>query len=466
MVRATLRPYQVDGVRWLDWVGETGPGGVLADDMGLGKTLQVLEALSRHAHRSGTVRTLIVTTTSTVHNWAREATKFAPWLRVAMWAGAGRHTHAEAIFSKYHVVITSYALLVRDRKVVTAPWYDWAILDEAQAIKSGQGSTYQAAQAIRAGRRLAMTGTPIENGAADLRALFEWSVPGIFGSRDAFAAAYTEPIGRGDEAVARRLQAVVAPYLLRRKKEDVATDLPGKTETQRFLDLPPPQRRVYDTLHEAAYSALSAGGGVTSARRLAIFAALTKLRQAACDPRLLGIPYAHGAKVRALVEILTRAKHRGEKVLVFSSFRAMVDLLEVDLRRLGFVACVITGETIDRQEQVERFQNDPKVDLFLITLKAGGSGLNLTAANVVVHFDPWWNPAAQDQASDRAYRIGQKKAVQVISLIAAGTVEERVLSTIGEKRDVASLLLGESEGKALFAHDLSALLGLIGPPRT
>jgi len=228
------------------------------------------------------------------------------------------------------------------------------------------------------------------------------------------------------------------------------------------------QRRVYDLVHEAAYNALAspdAAGVVSNKKRMAVFAALTKLRQVACDPRLLEIPYSAGGKLRALVEIVLDAKAKGEKVLVFSSFKSMILLLEKDLAKFGIVTCTITGDTEDREGAVKRFQTDPKVHVFLITLKAGGSGLNLTAATRVVHFDPWWNPAAQDQASDRAYRIGQTKPVTVVSLLAAGTVEEKVIQAIGKKRDVANLLLGEGEDQPLFAHTMADLLDLLGPPR-
>lgn len=468
LVKATLRPYQQHGVGWLGWIGDAGPGGVLADDMGLGKTVQVLEALARVHQKRGTLRVLIVTTTSTTHNWRTECAKFAPWLTVAVWAGPERHKHRAAVFSRYHVVITSYAHAQRDLATLRQVPFDWVILDEAQAIKNADSITYKAVSALRSDRRLAMTGTPIENSPEDFHAIFDWAVPGIVGTKETFAQSYGEALAQGDGAAARQLQHVVGPYLLRRKKEEVATDLPGKTETLRYVELPPVQRRVYDAVHQAAYHALAspdAAGVVSNKKRMAVFAALTKLRQVACDPRLLDIPYSAGGKLRALVEIVLDARAKGEKVLVFSSFKSMVLLLEKDLAKFGIVTVTITGDTQDREGAVKRFQTDPKVNVFLITLKAGGSGLNLTAATRVVHFDPWWNPAAQDQASDRAYRIGQTKPVTVVSLLAANTVEEKVIQAIGKKRDVANLLLGEGENEPLFAHTMADLLDLLGPPR-
>ena len=471
LVKATLRPYQQHGVGWLGWIGDAGPGGVLADDMGLGKTVQVLEALARIHQKRGTLRVLIVTTKSTTHNWRSECARFAPWLTVAVWAGPERHRHRTAIFSRYHIVITSYAHAQRDLATLRQVVFDWVILDEAQAIKNTDSVTHKAVSALRGDRRLAMTGTPMENSPEDFHAIFDWAVPGIVGSKETFAATYGEALAKGDTEAARRLQHVVGPYLLRRKKEEVATDLPGKTETLRYIDLPPVQRRVYDLVHQAAYQALAspdaqhATGIVSSRKRMAVFAALTKLRQVACDPRLLGIPYASGGKLRELVTIVLDAKAKGEKVLVFSSFKSMILLLEKDLAKFGIVTVTITGDTDDREGAVKRFQTDPKAQVFLITLKAGGSGLNLTAATRVVHFDPWWNPAAQDQASDRAYRIGQTKPVSVVSLLAADTVEEKVIQAIGKKRDVANLLLGEGQDQPLFAHTMADLLDLLGPPR-
>lgn len=468
LIEATLRPYQQQGVGWLGWVGDAGPGGVLADDMGLGKTVQVLEALARSYQRRKTLRALVVCTTSTTSNWRNECAKFAPWFRVAVWAGPDRHRHRASVFSpQYHIVITSYAVAVRDRAWITKEHFDWVILDEAQAIKNPDAQTYKVASALRADRRLAMTGTPIENSAQDFFALFDWAVPGILGSREAFAATFGEGLAQGDSDTARQLQRLVGPYLLRRKKEEVARDLPGKTEQMRYVTLPPVQRKVYDQVHEAAYRALSPSedGEVSQSKRMAIFAALTKLRQVACDPRLLGIPYGSSGKLRELVSILQQAKAEKEKVLVFSSFRSMVELLERDLVKFKIRTCTITGDTQDREGAVQRFQTDPSITAFLITLKAGGAGLNLTAATRVVHYDPWWNPAMQDQASDRAYRIGQTKPVTVTSLIAADTVEEKVMATVAKKREVTQLLLGEDEGRPLFAHTLASLLDLLGPPR-
>jgi SNF2 family DNA or RNA helicase len=462
LVRATLRPYQRDGVAWLRWVDEAGPGGVLADDMGLGKTLQVLEALAQTHARRGTLRALVVTTTSTTHNWRAECEKFTPWLPVAVWAGKDRHRHREAVFRRFSVVVTSYAIAKLDRALLASHAFDWVVLDEAQAIKNAASTAYRVAQGLRGQRRLALTGTPIENAPGDFHAIFDWAVPGILGTREGFETSYGAALAAGDRDAAVRLQRVVSPYLLRRLKTEVATDLPTKTELQRFVELPPVQRAVYDHVRKAAAAALEgvADGTLTAKKRMAIFAVLTKLRQVACDPRLLGIPYAAGGKLRELVRIVAAAKAKNEKVLVFSSFAEMVRLLESDLARFRIGTCTITGETTEREKVIATFQNDPSKTAFLITLKAGGAGLNLTCATTVVHFDPWWNPAAQDQATDRAYRIGQGKPVTVHALLAADTIEERVLATVEKKRTVANLLLGEGSGESLFAHasDLLALL--------
>ncbi len=466
-VRATLRPYQLTGVDWLLWVDDTGPGGVLGDDMGLGKTLQCIAAMALLHRTRPSLRVLVIAPTSLVHNWCSELRKFAPQLSVAAWTGLDRKRNARAVFAGrgFHVVVTSYAIARIDAPLLASlPAFDWLLLDEAQSIKNAASSTYAMAASIPARRRIALTGTPIENGVEDLHALFSWAVPGLLGPLPWFVETYSTALSDGDRALADRVQRIVHPYLLRRKKVDVAKDLPTKTEHVRLVELPTQQRVTYDAIHAAAYRALANTGDDRKAR-MAIFQAILKLRQVACDPRLLGIPYEASGKLRALVTLVLDAKKSGRKTLVFSTFAEMIKLLASDLDKWGIGSVVLTGDVPQdkRAALIRQFETDPKKDVFLITLKAGGVGLNLVAASRVVHYDPWWNPASEDQATDRAYRIGQTKAVDVWRLLAKNTIEEHVAETLDEKRDLAGLILGDKgETGPAFAHAVRELRALLG----
>jgi SNF2 family DNA or RNA helicase len=473
LVRAKLRPYQEEGVAWLMWIHDTGPGGLLADDMGLGKTLQTIAAMARLHAAQPTFRALVVTTTSTVYNWAKEIATFAPQLRVAIYTGPKRSKiTAFAFGGGAQVVVTSYDCARFDLPLLASlPPFDWVLFDEAQALKNASSVRAQMAQTIPSKRRIVLTGTPIENGMGDFHSLFSIAVPGLLGPLVWFKQVYGGPLAAGDAEAASKLRAVCAPYMLRRLKADVAADLPQKSELERTVVLPPKHRAIYQEIKDAterACEGIGEGEKVTKEQQIAILQAITRLRQVACDPRLVEIPYNASGKLRALVEILQQAKASGQKSLVFSSFARMVHLLERDLTLLGFGVTVLTGDvdTDKRGPLVSSFERDPSKDVFLITLKAGGAGLNITAASTVVHYDPWWNPAAENQATDRAHRIGQTRAVTVHKLIAESTIEQLVVGKLGEKRALANLLLGGS-GEATgqeFAHSVKDLLRLIRTP--
>ncbi len=466
-LKATLRPYQEQGLSWLRFLDELGSGGVLADDMGLGKTIQTIALLLSVKQANKKLCTLIVAPTSVVGNWVREIERFAPSLSTALWHGAGRRGQEDELSSN-NVIITSYALLRRDIDLLTKLDLDYAILDEAQNIKNPESATAQAARELNANRRLALTGTPIENRLSEIWSIFEFVSPGLLGPLRRFEEKFARPIDQGDSKVAARLRAVIHPFILRRTKIEVADDLPPKIESDKIIDLAADQRALYtQVLREVRANVMGEveKAGIAKSH-LHILAGLTKLRQAACDPRLLGLTrqYAHedSAKLMALRELVEEAESGGHKVLIFSQFVSMLKLIREALNEDKIKHEYLDGSTKDRAERIDHFQNDPTITAFLISLKAGGSGLNLTAADTVIHYDPWWNPAVEDQASDRAHRIGQKKVVTVYRLVAEGTIEEKILQLKEKKRALVSSVLSEDEGgsKKLSKADLDELFRL------
>jgi SNF2 family DNA or RNA helicase len=468
-LKATLRPYQEQGLSWLYFIHELGSGGVLADDMGLGKTIQTIALLLmlKAERKEKALRALIVAPTSVVSNWVREIERFGPSLSTALWHGAGRREQRDELESA-NVIITSYALLRRDIDLLKGLRLDYAILDEAQNIKNPLSATAQAAKELNAERRLALTGTPVENRLSEIWSIFEFVSPGLLGSLQKFEERFARPIDQGDSKVAARLRATIHPFILRRTKTEVAKDLPPKLEVDKIIDLAPDQRAIYtQVLREVRAQVMGEVERVGVARsQLHILAGLTKLRQAACDPRLLGLPreFSHedSGKLSALRELVDEVESGGHKVLIFSQFVSMLKLvanaLDEDKVRYEY----LDGSTMDRPQRIDRFQTDPTIPVFLISLKAGGSGLNLTAADTVIHFDPWWNPAVEDQASDRAHRIGQKKVVTVYRLVAAGTIEEKILQLKQKKKDLVASVLTEDAGgaKTLTRDDLDDLFRL------
>jgi superfamily II DNA or RNA helicase len=465
-LKATLRPYQEQGLSWLSFIHEIGSGGVLADDMGLGKTIQTIALLLnlKAEKKTAPLRALIVAPTSVVSNWVREIERFSPTLSTALWHGAGRKDQMEEL-ENANVVITSYALLRRDIDLLKKLRLDYAILDEAQNIKNPLSATAQAAKELGAERRLALTGTPIENRLSEIWSIFEFVSPGLLGPLPKFEEKFARPIDQGDSKAAARLRAVIHPFILRRTKMEVAKDLPPKLEVDKLIDLAPDQKAIYlQVLREVRATVMGEVERVGLGKsQLHILAGLTKLRQAACDPRLLGLPreFSHedSGKLSAIRELIDEVESGGHKVLVFSQFVSMLKLIREALDEDKIRYEYLDGSTTDRPERIDRFQTDPTISVFLISLKAGGSGLNLTAADTVIHFDPWWNPAVEDQASDRAHRIGQKKVVTVYRLVAAGTIEEKILQLKQKKKDLVSSVLSEDMGgaKNLSRDDLDDL---------
>jgi superfamily II DNA or RNA helicase len=464
---ATLRPYQEQGVAWLAELVENDAGGVLADDMGLGKTLQTITHVLREKQSGRADRpTLIVMPTSLVGNWRREFGKFAPSLEVVAFHGPKRDG---AALARADVILTSYPLLVRDLDALKNHAYHLLILDEAQAIKNPRSLAARAVRELSARHRLCLSGTPIENNLEELWSLFDFLMPGFLGDAERFRAQFRIPIERlNNQLRLEALRSAVAPFVLRRMKESVARDLPPKTEIVRPIDLGGDQRELYESIRVAAHGDVRRAireKGVQGAT-IAILDALMKLRQVCCDPRLVSVPSARrvkeSAKFELFFELLGTQLGQGRRVLVFSQFTRMLDLLAqgLEARRISFVE--LTGKTQDRQRAVDRFEGR-EVDVFLISLKAGGTGLNLTSADTVVHYDPWWNAASQAQATDRAYRIGQTRPVFVYNLIATGSVEERMLQLQQKKSELARALLGGAAVKTplseLEVEDLFAPLG-------
>lgn len=444
-LHAELRPYQLAGIQWLTFLREVELSGILADDMGLGKTLQALAVLldTPGPH-------LVVAPTSVLRNWEREAARFTPGMSVNVYHGPGR------VLDNAHLTLTSYALLRIDRDLLRAREWGWVVLDEAQAIKNPESQTARAARGLTARHRLALTGTPVENRLDELWSLFHFLMPGLLGSRRSFRDELAQPIAAGDARAAERLRRRVRPYVLRRLKRDVAKDLPPLTEVVLPCPMGDSQRAVYDTVRSTGR--LRAIGG----KPLQILEALLRMRQAACDPSLVpGVARddAGSGKLDRLEELLVDIVVDDHKVLVFSQWTSLLDRVEDRLRGLGIDWVRLDGSTRDRVGAVDRFQDPEGPPVFLISLKAGGTGLNLTAADYVVHLDPWWNPAVQQQATDRAWRIGQERPVVSCSLVAEGTVEERILALQEQKRHLADAALGTEAGilQSLTSDELRSL---------
>lgn len=454
-----LRNYQKHGVFWLSFLSANGLGGILADDMGLGKTLQALAYL-----RTLPGPSLVVCPSSLVFNWQREAEKFTPERKVLVLEGPQRTRHFAEIPGA-DLVITSYPLLRRDAARYRGFEFAAAILDEAQHIKNPDTQNAQAAGMLRARHRFILTGTPVENSVRDLWSLMHFAMPGYLGDRDDFRERYEIPLSKGnDPETMARLSKRLRPFLLRRRKQEVAADLPQKLENVAYCELTQAQKEVYAALLAGARAEIDAASGERNAgkARMLMLTALLRLRQAACDLRLLqGDETKHvSGKVELFHELLEEALDGGHRVLVFSQFVSMLTLLRRELETKGTPVCYLDGQTRDRAAEVDRFQNG-EIPVFLISLKAGGTGLNLTAADTVIHFDPWWNPAVEAQATDRAHRIGQKNVVTAYKLIARGTVEEKILHLQRKKRELIEATIENEEPlmEGLSMDEIRDLLG-------
>ena len=460
---AVLRPYQREGLGWLQFLRRHRLGGVLADDMGLGKTVQALAHLALEK-LSGRLQqpALIVAPVSALAHWQQEIRRLAPGLSTLTLHGPRRHALFSAL-GGVDVLITGYPQLQLDAQRLRAQDFSVVILDEAQMIKNPRAKVAQAARALRAEQRLCLSGTPLENHLGELWSLFAFAQPDLLGGEREFQRHFRVPIEKyGNQIRADALAARLKPFLLRRTKDAVAPELPPKTEMLEYIALDEKQRDFYDAIRLAAHRqihALLAEVGLARGQ-ISILETLLKLRQACCDPRLVesgaAIP---SAKIEWLCTALPALIEQGRRILLFSQFTSMLRLIEIKLRELGLPYCLLTGSTANRPAQVERFQSR-RAPLFLISLKAGGTALNLTAADTVIHYDPWWNPAAEAQATDRAHRIGQSKPVFVYKLIAQGTVEERMLELHARKQTLAAgLYAGATAGVgALTDADLERLL--------
>ncbi len=467
-LQAELRPYQEDGFRWLARLGHWGAGACLADDMGLGKTVQTLALLLDRATNGPA---LVVAPTSVVDNWLDEARRFAPTLNVRSYTGqaAARARQLEDL-GPFDVVVTTYGLLHIDAETLTAIDWDTAVLDEAQAIKNPATKRARAARKLKAGFRVVTTGTPIQNNLVDLYSLFAFLNPGMLGSQKHFRENFALPAGRDRDPAARtRLRRLISPFVLRRVKADVLDDLPSRTEVTLHVEMSPEEETLYEALRQRAMEdleALARDGGRPAAgkergrRRLQVLAHLTRLRLACCNPRLVHPGGPPSSKMRTFATTLEELRQGRHKVLVFSQFVRHLKLIEEHLTEAGIPYQYLDGSTPAkaRSQRIAAFQAG-EGDAFLISLKAGGVGLNLTAADYVIHMDPWWNPAAEDQASDRAHRIGQTRPVTIYRLVTKGTIEERIVELHRSKRELADLLLEGADAPARLSTE--ELLGLL-----
>ncbi|WP_028103516.1 DEAD/DEAH box helicase [Pseudoduganella violaceinigra] len=464
-LQATLRDYQSDGLSWMQFLREYNFGGILADDMGLGKTVQTLAHIlvEKEAGRLDHPA-LVIAPTSLMNNWQDEAARFAPDLKVLLLQGKDRAELFEDI-PQADLVLTTYALLPRDEEKLREHDFHLVILDESHYIKNTRSKAAQSAGLLRARHRLCLSGTPLENHLGELWSQFHFLLPGLLGDEKTFNSSFRHPIERQDDPQRRQLlNRRIKPFLLRRTKDSVAKELPPKTEMVRKVELSGAQRDLYETVRLAmdqkVREEIDRKGVARS--QIVILEALLKLRQVCCDPRLVKstkkAAATGSAKLIDLMQMIEDLLEEKRKILVFSQFTSMLELIEEELEARDIPYAILTGETRDRGAQVAAFQQGA-VPIFLISLKAGGVGLNLTAADTVIHYDPWWNPAAENQATDRAWRIGQDKPVFVYKLIAKGTLEEKIQLLQQKKSDLAQSVLaeGESQKMALTQEDLQQI---------
>ncbi len=467
-LEAQLRSYQAIGCAWLAALREAGMGGILADDMGLGKTLQAIAHILAVRATSGTPRlVLIVAPTSVLPNWQAEIARFAPGLTCLLWHGADRREVHGDDFADFDIVLTSYALLARDKVLLSARDLALLILDEAHVLKNPKAAGFKAASALRADQVVALTGTPVENRLTDLWSLASLTNPGLLGTHDDFRTRYRTPIEKHDDPLARTaLTRRMRPFMLRRTKDAVAADLPPKTIISERINLAAPQLRLYESqrllMHRRVRDEIDRVGLMRS--QIILLDAMLKLRQICCDPALL--PSGLGddvpsAKRERLLEMVPELVEEGRRIIIFSQFTAMLDRIAGDLDQAGITFEQLRGTTRDRARPVRRFQ-EGGTPIILVSLKAGGAGVNLTTADTVILYDPWWNPAVEAQAIDRAHRIGQSKPVFVHRLVATGTIEEKILALQERKQGLADMLWDEKAragSTSLTDADIDFLLG-------
>lgn len=467
-INAEFREYQTKGFGWLWFMYKYGLNGILADDMGLGKTLQALAVIQKAKEEDSPAPVLVICPTTVVFNWESEIQKFAPTLSCMKLAGVERKQFFKEI-PNHDVVITSYALVRRDIAKLKEYNFRYVILDESQNIKNAMSQTAQAVKKLQATHKLALSGTPIENKLEELWSVFDFLMPGFLFSVADFNSRYVNPImERQDKTVEKRLKLQIYPFILRRMKRDVAKDLPDKVENIAYCELTDEQKDFYlqvlDSTKEELFKSIEQNGLEKS--RLSIFSALLRLRQICCHPRLYDkdnvkniIKSGKFEKLKAMLEEIIDEGHR---ILLFSQFVDMLDIIKAWLEKEGIPYEYLTGKTKDRQGAVERFNSTPSIPIFLISLKAGGTGLNLTGADYVIHYDPWWNPAVEDQATDRAYRIGQTKKVFVYRLITKNTVEEKIQKLKTVKRNLVDSVISVDRNivKSLTMDDIKEIFSV------
>ncbi len=459
-LKADLRDYQLDGFKWLRRLAEWGVGGILADDMGLGKTLQTLAVILDRAAQGPT---LVIAPTSVGFNWVREAQKFTPGLEVHLYRETERADFLHQV-GPNSLVVCSYGLALRDAKALAGIEWSTLVLDEAQAIKNSRSKTAAAIATIPADWKVALTGTPVENHLGELWSLFHVVSPGVLGGWEQFRRRFAAPIEKdNDEDRRLALRDRLRPFLLRRTKGEVLKDLPPRTETNLYVELSPAEREIYNSVRLSALGEIDELAKLADVKdqRFRILALLTRMRQLACSPRLVHETWTErSSKLQQLCDTLHELRDEGHRVLVFSQFVQHLTLIRemLDAEKISYEYLDGSTDPKARQERVDSFQNGTAT-AFLISLKAGGTGLNLTAADYVIHMDPWWNPAVEDQATDRAHRIGQDKPVMVYRLISQGTIEEEILRLHDSKRDlVAGIMEGAQAAAKLSTEDLVALL--------
>ena len=467
-LRTTLRDYQHQGLNWLQFLREHRLAGVLADDMGLGKTIQALAHIlaEKEAGRL-TYPALVIVPTTLVHNWVMEAQRFTPGLKVLNLHGSQRRDHF-AVIREHDLILTTYALLWRDQEALAEHEYHLLILDEAQFVKNSTTKAATTIRELRARHRLCLTGTPLENHLGELWSQFDFLLPGLLGTQKDFTKRWRTPIEKGGDTVRRDLLARrIRPFILRRTKNEVAKELPPKTLIVRTVELEGAQRDLYETVRVAMQEKVRvaiAGNGLARSH-IIVLDALLKLRQVCCDPRLVKLERAAGvtetAKLDLLLQMVPELIEEGRRILIFSQFTGMLALMASAFSKVAINYVTLTGETTDRITPVKRF-SDGEVPVFLVSLKAGGVGLNLTAADTVIHYDPWWNPAAEIQATDRAHRIGQDKPVFVYKLIVAGSIEEKIVVLQEKKAALADAILS-ADGAAAVKFSAQDLEGLLAP---
>ena len=455
-LKSVLRNYQKAGYRWLKTLSRVGFGGILADDMGLGKTLQIIALLL--SERSGV--SIVVCPTTLVLNWIRELEKFAPELKTLAVTGSGDERKLLAEKTKdYDVVVTSYELLRRDDELYKDVEFDFAVIDEAQYIKNPDTKNARAVKKLKARHRFALTGTPVENSLAELWSIFDFIMPGYLFSYVKFRDGIESEIARGNDGAQARLERLIKPFILRRLKSGVLKELPPKMETDVVCPLEGEQRKVYAANLSLVRESVAAAGDKVN--KVAVLSMLTKLRQICCEPRLVYSDYCgNSAKLNACMELVQSAAASGHKVLIFSQFTSMLDVLRARLTEEGITFFLLKGDTpkVERLKIVSRFNSD-STRVFLISLKAGGTGLNLTGADVVIHYDPWWNDSVMTQATDRAYRIGQNKSVQVYKLIMQDSIEENIMKLQQKKNAISGIVMNAASAGSLGADEILKLLG-------